>query len=299
MKYRYILIIISFSLFFLFLVRAFAKPPLTKIESLKLETGPCNKKGEIVISSVYSPYSIHTIKAEISGTIKKINGVEGQILKAHIPIVELDCEGFKEELKRLKNILNDLKNARRIQEKNLNLMKKKYERYLHLFKKGHIEKQALEDIEAAYNKSNLLVIDNSRQQEEISRAIIATKEKLKKCAPAFDKDLYVSENFKELFDTVVPGESLSRLLDISLAKIHLSLPLSCFKRIKDKILKSKNNLEITIISDKGEQFKTKAKVEKLKIDTDNDYLYSYGFDLAFKPIKGLLFGEVVTVKIAP
>ncbi len=291
MKYKTIFFISVFLVLFL--------SCQASLQELKiLRVGPCSKKGEITISSVYSPYSTHLIKSELSGTIKKINGIEGQILKAHTPLLELDCEGSQEELNKLKNILTDLKKARKVQEKNLDLMKKKYERYLRLFKKGHIEKQTLEDIEAAYNQNRLLVIDNSRQQEEISRAIIATKEKLKKCAPSFNKDLYVSQNFKELYDTVMPGEPLARLLDTSFAKVHLSLPLECFKKLKDK-LTTCSSLKVRIISNEGKQFTVKAKIEKLKIDTDNDYLYSYGFDLVFKPVKGLLFGEVVTIKINP
>ncbi len=275
-----------------------AQPKLVEQPALPSQTGSCANATLITLSGVYSPYSVHLIKAEVSGHVVKINATEGQTLKAGTPIMEIDCSALEQQLKNMTDVLKALKDEKRVLIKNLGLIRKKYIRYLRLKKEGHIEQQLVEDMESEVNSVQMSVIDNRRRIAETKRAIADIKDRIKKSRPAFDHPLYVSQNFKELYETVVPGENLSRLLDISRAKIHLVFSLSCFKRF-EQTLRASGTLPFTIVLENGQTVDAKGRVEKLKIDPDNRYLYSYGFDLVFPPVKGLLWGQVVQVRLKP
>lgn len=252
--------------------------------------------GVVTLSGVYSPYSVHLIKSEVAGTIEKINAKEGQILKKGIPIVNLDSRALKDQKKQLIKILAEFRQAEKILLKNKELSKRKYKRYLRLKKKGHIEEQSVENVEKELHSAELSLIDNKRLQSEIKRNIIDLDDRIRKSAPAFPLDLYVAQNFKELFESVVPGESISRLLDISRAKIHIVLSPDCFLKI-EHWLKGKQSIPFEIITEDGQHFTCTGKIEKLKLDPDNNYLYSYGFDLVFMPLHEILWGQVVNVQL--
>ena len=256
----------------------------------------CANGTEIIVSGVYSPYTVHLIRSEVSGTIAKINAREGQILRAGTPIMELDISALQAQKIQLRNILRELKAAEKVLSKNRDLAEKKYERYAKLKQQGHIEAQAVENVERELHAAELSLIDNRRQQSEVRRSIIDIDDRIKKACPSFSKDLYVAQNFKELFESVVPGENLSRLLDTSAAKIHLVLPPSCFKEMKER-LTEKQGVDFDILTEKGLTFGCRGRVERLKIDPDNSYLYSYGFDLVFPPVRQLLWGQVVRVRL--
>ncbi len=267
-------------------------------ESLKplSKTNSCIEgQGRLVMSAAYSPYSVHVIRSEVNGRIIRINGTEGQILKAGIPLIEIDSQALREQLVQLQQVLANLQKMERVLSSDLELSRKKYRRYLALKKTGHVEEQAVENIEREFHSSELALIGNKRQQAETRRNMIELEDKIKKCAPSFSKDLYVAENFKELFETVVPGEKISRLLDISRAKLHLVLPPACFSLMEEALKGA--TLSFEIVTEDGKVYSSLGRVEKLKVDPDNDYLYSYGFDLVFKPIKGLLWGQVVKVHL--
>ncbi len=271
-----------------------AKVEPLEIASEQMET--CSNASSIVLSGVYSPYSVHLIKAETAGRIAKINAREGEVLPAKTPIMEIDYSALAKQLKSLKEVLSALYEEKKILLKNLGLIKKKYQRYLRLKEHGHIEEQLVEDMEAKVNSAHMSVIDNRRRIAETERAIADMEERIKKSRPLFDRPLYVSQNFKEIYETVVPGENLSRLLDISKAKIHLVLSLSCFKQLETALSKDKK-IHFSIILPDSKVITIDGKVEKLKIDPDNRYLYSYGFDLVFQPVKGLLWGQVIRVRL--
>ncbi len=256
----------------------------------------CTDGTSVTLSGAYSPYSVHLIKAEASGHIVRINAREGQILPANVPIMEIDSSALEKELGSLKQVLHALILEETILKKNLELTKRKYARYLKLKKAGHIEEQSLEDIESLVNNAQMAIVENRQKQAETRRSIAEITDRIKKSRPSFAIPLYVSQNFKELYETVVPGENLSRLLDVSKAKIHLVFSLSCFKKIEHRLKKGKPISFSIILADK-QTIRAKGHVEKLKVDPDNHYLYSYGFDLVFPPIKDLVWGQVVQVKL--
>ncbi len=297
MKYRLVpFTIIAALVIVQALVETAALPQVNTAEKGIKQPGQCGNETAITLSGVYSPYSVHLIKAEVSGHVVKINAREGQILNAGVPIMEIDCSSLEKELGSLEDVLNALISERKLLLQDLELARKKYERYLKLKKEGHIEQQLVEDIETQVISAERAVIGNRQSQAETKRAIAEIKDKIKKSRPRFDKPLYVSQNFKEVYETVVPGENLSRLLDVSRAKIHIILSLSCFKKLETS-LRTHRPLAFSILLPGGEQIKASGRAEKLKVDPDNSYLYSYGFDLVFAPIKGLLWGQVVRIKI--
>ncbi len=258
---------------------------------------PSSCKDRIVVSSVYSPYRRILLKSEVSGRVLKINAKEGDILSKGTPIMELDCAlPLKKELDISKGVLSSLENADTVLNENLLLLKKKYNRYLRLQKKGHLDEQSVEDLKRNLNAASLSLIENRQAILKTRQNIIELKDKIKKCAPFFEKDLYVSKNFKELYESAVPGEKLSKLLDTSRAKVKIVLPMECFSIIR-KRLKEKSFIPFKLILSDGKIFNLKGKVEKIKTDVLQDYLYSYGFELVFEPIKELLWGQVVTVEI--
>ncbi len=256
----------------------------------------CTEGTPVTLSGVYSPYSVHLIKAETSGHIVRINAREGQILPANVPIMEIDSSALEKELGSLKQVLHALLMEETILKKNLELTKRKYARYLKLKKAGHIEEQSLEDMESVVNNAQMKIVENQQKQAQTRRSIAEITDRIKKSKPSFAISLYVSQNFKELYETVIPGENLSRLLDISKAKIHLVFSLSCFKKIEHR-LKRGEPISFSIILADNQAIRAKGHVEKLKVDPDNHYLYSYGFDLVFPPIKDLVWGQVVQVKL--
>jgi len=289
---------IFLSLFFLLFLSSLgsARSQVELAEKGLKQPERCENAKEIVLSGAYSPYSVHVIKAEVAGHIKRINAREGQILKEHTPIMEIDCAALEKQLGSLKDVLKALELEKDVLERNLQLSRKKFLRYLKLKKEGHIEQQLVEDMETQVNSSRMSLMENRRHQAETRRAIAQLEDQIKKSRPCFDRPLYVSQNFKEVYETVVPGEKLSRLLDISKAKIHLVLSLSCFKRLKEA-LKEGRTLNFSLVLPDGKEIRARGQVEKLKVDPDNSYLYSYGFDLVFAPIKGLLWGQVVRIRI--
>ncbi len=289
---------IFLSLFFLLFLSSLgsARSQVELAEKGLKQPERCENAKEIVLSGAYSPYSVHIIKAEVAGHIKRINAREGQILKKNTPIMEIDCAALEKQLMSLKEVLKALKLEKGVLERNLQLSRKKFQRYLKLKKEGHIEQQLVEDMETQVNSSRMTLIENRRHQAETRRAIAQLEDQIKKSRPCFDRPLYVSQNFKEVYETVVPGEKLSRLLDISKAKIHLVLSLPCFKRLKEA-LKEGRTLNFSLVLPDGKEIRARGQVEKLKVDPDNSYLYSYGFDLVFAPIKGLLWGQVVRIRI--
>ncbi len=273
-----------------------SEPKETNINRRTMEPLTCENLESVTLSGVYSPYRIHVIKAEVTGTIIKINAREGQMLPAGIPIMEIDCSALEKQLELLKDIVSALTEERKLLEKNLELVRKKYNRYLQLKKAGHIEQQLVEDMEAQVNAALMSMVDNRRQIAATKRSISEIQDRIKKSRPLFDRPLYVSQNFKELYESTVPGEKLSRLLDISKAKIHLVLSISCFKRLQKRLTREKT-INFSILDKNGKAIQLKGKAERLKIDTDNHYLYSYGFDLVFSPLENLLWGQVVRVQL--
>ncbi len=259
-------------------------------------SGAC-ASDRMVFSTAYSPYSVHVIRSEVSGRIVRINAREGQVLKAGVPVMEIDARALKEEAGEMESVLASLEKSEKILSRDMELLNKKYSRYLALRKKGHVEEQAVENMERELHGAELLLIDNRRQQAEMRRNIIDIRDRIRKCAPSFSRDLYVAENFKEIFETVVPGDRLSRLLDISRAKTHIVLSPACFASIKQE-LSSGRPLSFDLVTGNGRVFSCRGRVEKLKLDPDNSYLYSYGFDLVFAPLPDLLWGQVVKVRLS-
>ena len=250
----------------------------------------------MVFSSVYSPYSVHIIKSEVSGRIIRINAREGQILKAGTPLMEIDSKALDSQLVQLGKVLSSLGKSEKVLSRDLELNRKKYQRYLTLRKKGHVEEQAVENIEQEFHGSELALIENRRQQADVRRNIIDLTDRINKCRPSFGRDLYVAENFKELFETVMPGEKISRLMDVSRAKVHLVLPAACFSGMERR-LRLKRPVSFQLITEDGRIHSCSGSPEKLKIDPDNSYLYSYGFDLVFQPVEDILWGQVVKVRL--
>ncbi len=289
------------SIFLFFIIMASLIPgPLCAEQIGPVSSGQgvkmCLSQGILTISSAYSPYSVHLIKAEVEGRIVRINAREGSILKAGTPLVEIDSTALKGQLEQLRRMLESLKKSEKVLTRDLALNQKKYHRYVVLQKKKHVEAQAVENVERELHNSELVLIENRRQQADVSRRIIELEDRISKCAPRFSRDFYVAENFKERYETVVPGENISRLLDISRAKIHLVLSPECFLKAENS-LHEEGPVDFKIITEDGRSYSTRGRVEKLKIDPDNSYLYSYGFDLVFKPVEFLLWGQVVTVRL--
>ncbi|NPA94921.1 MAG: biotin/lipoyl-binding protein [Thermodesulfobacteria bacterium] len=283
------------------LVCMFHAPAKAQVEVLEKglkQPESCENATSITLSGVYSPYSVHLIKAEVSGRINRINAREGEILAAGTPIMEIEHTALERQLHSLKGVLEALSHGQRVLEKNLELLKRKLRRYKKLKAAGHVEEQTVEDVEAQVNNAELALIENRQRQAETKRAIWELKDRIRKSIPSFQRPLYVSQNFKELYETVVPGENLSRLLDVSKAKIHLVLSLACFKVLETRLLRDKT-INFSIILPGNRKIETTGKVERLKIDPDNRYLYSYGFDLVFQPVKGLLWGQVVQIRLQP
>ncbi len=256
----------------------------------------CVNHGILVLSAAYSPYSVHLIKAEVSGRIVRVNARDGSILKAGTPIVEIDSRALKDELQQLEAVLASLKKSEKVLARDAELTHRKYQRYEALKAKKHVEAQAVENVEKELHASELALIENRRQQADVKRNIIDLQDRIRKCAPSFSQNFYVAENFKELYEIVVPGENISRLLDISMAKLHLVLSPGCFSMVQ-KALERQETMAFEIITEDGRSYASRGKVEKLKFDLDNSYLYSYGFDLVFTPVPGLLWGQVVTVRL--
>lgn len=259
-------------------------------------TSACGSHGSMVLSAVYSPYSVHVIRSEVSGRIIRINGREGQVLKAGTPVIEIDSKALRSQLVQLQSVLSSLGRSERVLARDLELTRKKYDRYLTLRKRGHVEEQAVENIEQELHTSELALIENRRQQADCRKNIIDLTDRINKCAPSFTRDFYVAENFRELFETVVPGEKVSRLMDVSRAKVHLVLPPGCFS-VMEKILRSEKIIPFQLVTEDAGTYSLSGSPEKLKIDPDNSYLYSYGFDLVFQPVKDILWGQVVKVRL--
>ncbi len=259
-------------------------------------TDSCRQGRVPILSAAYSPYSVHLIKSEVNGRIVRINAVEGKVLKAGTPLVQVDSKALEGQLEQLQHVLDALKNSERVLSRDLELAKKKYDRYLALRGKGHIEEQAVENMEKEFHSAELTLIENKRQQAEVRRNMIQLRDQILKCAPSFPRDFYVAENFKELYETVVPGENISRLLDISKVKLHLVLSPRCFSSIEESVAHEKT-IPFQLITEDGKVYPCIGHVEKLKIDPDNNYLYSYGFDLVFRPVAGILWGQVVKVRL--
>ena len=259
-------------------------------------TSDCRRQGSLVLSSSYSPYSVHLIRSETSGRIIRINCREGHILRAGTPLIEIDSHALRNQLQQLQAVLSSLRKSEKVLSLDLDLSRKKYQRYLALKKRGHIEEQAVENIEKEFHAAELSLIENRRQQADIRMNIIELKDRISKCAPSFSRDLYVAENFKELFETVVPGDKISRLLDVSMAKVHLVLSPRCFPLVK-RALERERSFDFELVTEDGRAYFSQGRVEKLKIDRDNSYLYSYGLDLVFKPIPDILWGQVVKVRL--
>ncbi|RUM88957.1 MAG: hypothetical protein DSZ23_03875 [Thermodesulfatator sp.] len=284
--------VILFSL--LLLCRAFDAFGVTNSSLPSGSAKGCAQDGWLVLSAAYSPYSVHVIKSEVSGRIVRINAKEGQILKAGIPVMEVDSLAQKAELMQLKQVLSSLKKSEKVLARDLELTRKKYQRYLALKKKEHVEDQAVENMEQELHRSELQLIENRRQQADVQRTIIDMEDYIEKCAPCFPRDFYVAENFKELFETVTPGERITRLLDVSQAKVHMVLAAECFAAF-EKRLGPEEPVHLRLVTEDGRNFSRLGRIEKLKIDPDNTYLYSYGFDLVFKPVPEILWGQVVKV----
>ena len=256
----------------------------------------CIRDGTLTLSAAYSPYSVHVIKAEVSGKIVRINAREGSILKAGTPLMEIDSRALRSQLEQLEKVLSSLGRSEKVLMRDLELNRKKYHRYVVLKEKRHVEAQAVENVERELHGSELALIENRRQQAEVRRNIIEIDDRISKCAPSFSRDFYVAENFKELYETVVPGEAISRLLDVSRAKVHLVLSPECFS-VVEKALDEGRRLDFEVITEDGSSHHARGRVEKLKIDPDNSYLYSYGFDLVFRPMESILWGQVVKVRL--
>ncbi len=298
MRFNPIIVALVLATSFVTLARSISLAQVEVVEKGLEQPQGCGNNTVIKLSGVYAPYSVHLIKAEVSGRVNKVNAKEGQLLPAGTPIMEIEHTALTKELNSLEQVLEALAQERKVLLKNLELVKRKFGRYLKLKREGHVEEQIVEDVESQVNSAEMALIANKQKQAETKRAIWELKDKIKKSRPCFDKPLYVSQNFKELYETVVPGENLSRLLDVSKAKIHLVLSLSCFK-VLEKTLSSGRKIHFSIILPDNRTIEIDGNVEKLKLDPDNSYLYSYGFDLIFQPIPGLLWGQVVRVELRP
>ena len=149
--------------------------------------------------------------------------------------------------------------------------------------------------------TRLSLIQNHKQQAEVRSNLLVIKDKIKKAAPVFSLPLYCATYYVEAFESVLPGERLARLMDISRARVHIDLSPKKFKAILGtyKGKKGKREVDFVLIDHASTRHLLSGYIEKLRTNPDSDYLYSYGFDLVFPPVDGLLWGEVVTVEFQP
>ncbi len=248
------------------------------------------------MSAAYSPYRSYEIVAEISGKIVHWNIDEGEVLNPGIPMLEMDNRLKKAEIAELKRKLELLKKEEQALIRAARLKKKKFQRFKGLLKQKHVQPQAVEDVEIDLISFRMKLIANGKQQADTRKAIATIQDMLQKTSPRFDIPLYLSKRYREQYEYAVAGQPLARMLDISRARLHIVLPPEQFKEIRQH-LKRGDKTAIRIISSSGKQYHIMAEVERLKLDRDNDYLYSYGLDLIFQPIPDLLWGEVVKVMI--
>ncbi len=246
-------------------------------------------------SASYSPYRSYEILSEVAGRITAWGADEGEILPAGSPLLEIEHEALdieSEQLeKKLHLLLEEERNLRRI----LALKEKKLDRYRRLLKEGHLQPQAVEDVEVELLSFRMQLIQNRKQQADTERALAKVRDQLEKSMPSFDKPLYLSQRYKERFENVLPGQPVARLLDLSRARLHLVLPPEEFKLMEAG---AGAELSFSLITPEGRRLHLKGRIERLKVDRDNDYLYSYGLDLIIPPQKGLLWGEVVKVGLS-
>lgn len=263
-------------------------------------------------STAYSPYRTYEILSEVSGRIVSWGAEEGQILPAGRPLVEIEHEALSIEAReleiKLRQLLQEEKNLRRI----VSLKEKKLERYRGLLKQGHLQPQAVEDVEVDFLSFRMKLIQNRKQQADTRRAIAGVRDQLKKSMPSFDIPLYLSQRYKERYENLLPGQKIARLMDISRARAHLVLPPLAFKSLRQTLAEGASVRFYLILPYRGQkdgdqgqtagaELSTRVltgRVERLKVDRDNDYLYSYGFDLVFEPQPDILWGEVVAIRLA-
>ncbi len=250
------------------------------------------------VSSVYSPYRVYEIKAEVGGRIISRGTQEGQILPAGTPLVRIDMSSLRSQARELLDMLRDLKEEEGVLEEMVELRKKKYHRYMGLYEKKRIAAQTLEDARIEFLSTRLSLIQNRKQQAEVRSNLLAMQDKIKKAAPYFSLPLYCATYYVEEFESVLPGERLARLMDVSRAKVHIDLSPERFKSLLDSF-KGKKRISFVLIDHASRRYPLSGHIERLRTDPDTDYLYSYSLDLVFPPMEGLLWGEVVTVEFQP
>ncbi len=249
-----------------------------------------------IYSGVYSPYRTYEIRSEISGRVERIWFREGDTLLAGHKLLNLNVSLEKKQLANYQALKKALKTEEALLQETIAIKDKDYKRYEKLFKAGQVSEQALDNKRLALIGAKDSLVKVQKEQIQIENSIAALSDHIRKASFSFDKDLYVSQLFVEQYEQVNPGSLLAKLLDVSKARITLVTPPDLFKMLEDKI-KSEPfiNVPIRITQDRWQS--VKAKIEKVKFDPANDYLYSYSFDLVLAPLEQLLWGEVVMVDL--
>ncbi len=250
--------------------------------------------GRFLVSAAYSPYRVIEVASEFSGEILEIPAKEGEILEPGHPLVRMDCKAERARLDLLQHTLRELENEEKILSEIAGLREKTLGRYQRLYKEERIPEQTLEDARASWLSAQRALSRNRQQQLEARARIVELEDLIKKANPAFPLPLYVSRIYVEPCERVSAGRPLARLLDVSRARVSLVLPPEDFKRLASKV-QNGSSLPFTLFLPQGTGLRLSGRVEKLKEDRASGYLYSYGLDLVFEPVKGLLWGEVVKI----
>lgn len=255
----------------------------------------CYKK-KFTYSGVYAPYRTYEIRSKIAGEVTNIWFREGNIIPAGSRFLTLDASLEQKQLANYQALKKTL-NKEEVLLKNIVAIKNKdYERYKRLFKAGQVSEQALDNKKLALINAQDSLIKIQKEKIQVENSIAALSDHIKKASFAFDKDLYVSQLFVEQYEQVNPGSLLAKLLDISQARITLVTPPRVFKALEERI-KSDSSVTIPVKISEDSWQPVEAKIEKVKLDPANDYLYSYSFDLVLSPLEHILWGEVVTVDL--
>ena len=251
-----------------------------------------------IYSGAYSPYRTYKISSEIAATVQNINFREGDIIPAGELLLELDASLEKKQLNNYVAFKKAILKEKALLAKSVAINKKNYDRFYNLYKNGQVSEQTLENKKLALITAQDALIRLQKEQIQIENSIATLKNTIRKARLKFDKDLYLSQLVVERFEYVTPGKMIAKLMDISKARITLVVPPDLFKILKP-ILHKKGIMKILVSSGQDQWIDADVSFEKVKLDTAEDYLYSYSFDIILDPLPNFLWGEVIKVDIGP